>query len=605
MEINWKSQEVKLDQHEINIEEIRNVKKIEVSFLQVRITFLCVQTGQNKWNFYYENEAAYDRLIQLIAGEKKETGVFLKKYKNTFNEMHALWKLLLGTAVHTFGLNQYTYIREVGLDSTSDYTEYDFIGYRYGQICRITSIPDAYACLVSVLPENIEETRRAVQEKEARERKRREEEQERKRREEEEEQERKRKEEERKRKKREEGRAQERKRKEEEKRERLKSKYADRQREISSSEELSDTVYRASLWKSDLPRELRAAEGEIAFWEEGMRAQVIQEDWCMQRICTLRHRIEIINSVYEKKLSEKLADQHGSIENLKTGLLKIINGLTFQEGLSFFYQYQKVRQELKQAKKSDIFRKAVKPYDPYIEFYQKAGVFISNYLNEINKYKSKRVSIPQSQINAALMYMYNAHTVEEAYALRQQKDYIESRSFGNKGEAEVDYALKWLVGDYIKIERTPSGKYGELAIVLNNKALIDEPQEFDHIVIGPQGVFNIETKNYVGKLIVDRNGNWIRVKDDGREVGERNPIQQIRRHEAVLRSIVGEDVPIVSILVMANPRMIIEGVENFSLPLLKSDRLEEYISTYRNEKVYTKSEIEALREKLEQYRVSK
>lgn len=161
------------------------------------------------------------------------------------------------------------------------------------------------------------------------------------------------------------------------------------------------------------------------------------------------------------------------------------------------------------------------------------------------------------------------------------------------------------MGDYIKIERTPSGKYGELAIVLNNKALIDEPQEFDHIVIGPQGVFNIETKNYVGKLIVDRNGNWIRVKDDGREVGERNPIQQIRRHEAVLRSIVGEDVPIVSILVMANPRMIIEGVENFSLPLLKSDRLEEYISTYRNEKVYTKSEIEALREKLEQYRVSK
>ena len=379
MEINWKSQEVKLDQHEINIEEIRNVKKIEVSFLQVRITFLCVQTGQNKWNFYYENEAAYDRLIQLIAGEKKETGVFLKKYKNTFNEMHALWKLLLGTAVHTFGLNQYTYIREVGLDSTSDYTEYDFIGYRYGQICRITSIPDAYACLVSVLPENIEETRRAVQEKEARERKRREEEQERKRREEEEEQERKRKEEERKRKKREEGRAQERKRKEEEKRERLKSKYADRQREISSSEELSDTAYRASLWKSDLPRELRAAEGEIAFWEEGMRAQVIQEDWCMQRICTLRHRIEIINSVYEKKLSEKLADQHGSIENLKTGLLKIINGLTFQEGLSFFYQYQKVSQELKQAKKSDIFRKAVKPYDPYIEFYQKAGTIQTEY----------------------------------------------------------------------------------------------------------------------------------------------------------------------------------------------------------------------------------
>ena len=88
-------------------------------------------------------------------------------------------------------------------------------------------------------------------------------------------------------------------------------------------------------------------------------------------------------------------------------------------------------------------------------------------------------------------------------------------------------------------------------------------------------------------------------------MNHRNPIQQVRRHEAVLKSIVGEDVPIISVLVMANPKMIIDGVENFSIPLLKSDRLEEFISTYKNEKSYTKSEMTAIYEKLEQYRVSK
>lgn len=578
MEINWNSEEVKLGKEKIDINRIRNVKEINVIFKHVNISFLCIQIGQNNWAFYYSDLKAYEQLIQQIAGEKSETSKFLKKYANTYNEMHALWKLLICTAIRTFNLNGYAYIDDVGLDATSDYLDNDIIYYNRNRVCAhyISSIPEAYECLVSVLPENIENTRKLEEEK----RKKREAEKKK--------------------------RDEEKKRKEdEEKRRRITEDYINRKKEVDNTVEPSDEEYYMSLASIDLNRELHTITREISYWEKGLNLEIIDQEWYAKRISLLKHKLEIVNKIYEKKLNEKMEDQYGTIEDLKTGLLKIINGLSFNDALSFYHQYHNLEHELKQYKKSDEFKDALNPYNRYIEFYQNASIFVSNYLNEINKYKSRRVSIPQSKVNSAFMYMYNAHTVEEAYELRKQKDYIENRSFGEKGEAEVDYALKWLVGDYIKVKRTQSGKYGSQSIVLNNKDFIDEPQEFDHIVIGTHGIFNIETKNYSGKLIVDVNGNWIREKSDGSKIGERNPVQQVRRHEAVLKSIVGEDIPIISILVMANPKMIIEGIENFSIPLLKSDRLEEYISTYKNDKSYTKDEILAIYDKIEQYRVTK
>jgi len=549
MEINWKSETVKIDKYEFEIKKIKNVKKVDVALKNINITFLCVQTGLNNWDFFYDDLNAYECLIQLLVYEKRKTSEILKKYANTYNEMHALWDLLVCTTIRTFKLDYLSYAWDLNSTKKMPYLKaFNVEAY------KVSSIVNAYNCLVSILPENIETTRRLE---------------------------------------------------EDVKRRKLINEYIDKKNEVSSTLESSDTDYYLLLQGVDLKKELQKITNEISYWENGMNLEVVDQEWCLLRISVLRHKVEIVNRAYEKRLSEKLEDQYGAIEELKTGLLKIINGLDFNDALSFFHQYRNIERELKYSKDADEFKDALKPYDRYIEFYQNAGIFVSNYLNEINKYKSKRVSIPQSKLNAALVYMYNAHTVEEAYELRRQKDYIENRSFGEKGEAEVDYALKWLVGDYIIIERTQSGKYGERAIVLNNKEFIDESQEFDHIVIGKQGIFNIETKNYAGKLIVDINGNWIRVRADGSEIGERNPIQQIRRHEAVLKSIVGDDVPIISILVMANPKMIIEGVENFSIPLLKSDRLEEYISTYKNDKSYTKSEMAAIYEKLEQYRVSK
>lgn len=277
----------------------------------------------------------------------------------------------------------------------------------------------------------------------------------------------------------------------------------------------------------------------------------------------------------------------------------------FQLALKKYFGYKEnfeyVDRVVSSAKREEI----KEAFADYLEFYQNAKVFISDYLNEINRKKDARKEISQEDLDRALMYFYNTDSPEEAREAVKEKKYRESRQYGEKGEEEVEYALKWLVGDYIKLEKDASGKYGTKAIVLNNKDFVDEPQEFDHIVIGPQGVFNIETKNYTGKIIIDRDGNWIREQSDGRKVGERNPLQQSRRHEAVLRSIVGDDVPIISILAIANPKAIIQGAENSKVKLLKSDVLEEYISNYKGAVSYTKEKIQALADEIEKYRVSK
>lgn len=277
----------------------------------------------------------------------------------------------------------------------------------------------------------------------------------------------------------------------------------------------------------------------------------------------------------------------------------------FQLALKKYFGYKENFEYVERVVSNAKLEEIKEAFADYLEFYQNAKVFISDYLNEINRKKDARKEIPQEDLDRALMYFYNTDSPEEAREEVKEKKYRESRQYGEKGEEEVEYALKWLVGDYIKLEKDASGKYGTKAIVLNNKDFVDEPQEFDHIVIGPQGVFNIETKNYTGKIIIDRDGNWIREQSDGRKVGERNPLQQSRRHEAVLRSIVGDDVPIISVLVIANPKAIIQGAENSKVKLLKSDVLEEYIANYKGSVSYTKEKIQALADKIEKYRVSK
>lgn len=156
--------------------------------------------------------------------------------------------------------------------------------------------------------------------------------------------------------------------------------------------------------------------------------------------------------------------------------------------------------------------------------------------------------------------------------------------WGAQGEKEVDYVLKWLTDDYYVIDKDCTSKYSDRCILLENQMFIDECQEFDHIVVGPQGVFLIETKNYSGKLHIDNQGNWLRMKKNEYEwTPETNPSQQVVRHHVLMESILGSDIPIIDVICLSHPDIITSGLENAQIPVIKKDQLGDFIMRYKGE----------------------
>lgn len=165
----------------------------------------------------------------------------------------------------------------------------------------------------------------------------------------------------------------------------------------------------------------------------------------------------------------------------------------------------------------------------------------------------------------------------------QVKRSMNGNNWGKAGEDAVDYVLKWLPEMYCVIEKDCVGKYSDNIILLENPSFSDESQEFDHLVIGPQGIFNIETKNYSGKLAIDKAGNWLRLKKGGTEwIAEENPTQQVFRHHVLLQSIVGYQIPIIDVICLSHPSILIAGQENSRVSVIKKDLLADFIVNYRS-----------------------
>ncbi|MDF2611370.1 MAG: hypothetical protein K0R92_2844 [Lachnospiraceae bacterium] len=184
---------------------------------------------------------------------------------------------------------------------------------------------------------------------------------------------------------------------------------------------------------------------------------------------------------------------------------------------------------------------------------------------------------------------------------REKEKVLQVRMYGKKGEENVEYAIKWLPKEYKSIEHDCKNDIGEDCILIRNKDFINEQQEIDHIVVGPQGVFIIETKYFTGKLIIDASGNWYRIKDGKNMVAERNPIQQVDRHHILLSSILG-DAPIFDIICFSHPDLIIEGIENCDVDIVKSDLLGRYILKKESQKNYNSNEIEDIVSRINKYK---
>lgn len=282
----------------------------------------------------------------------------------------------------------------------------------------------------------------------------------------------------------------------------------------------------------------------------------------------------------QQQLASSLIRRYGPISVLKKNLRSSINRLGFMELLELFKEYKAQENYFSElVAQSDSDRKD-SLFKQYANIYRLGSVLISDRMNQLNRNKAKNKYIPPDLLNEAMIFYYDADSPQDAYAARSAEVYSQAKESGDKGEQKVDYALKWLDVSYTKIEKRSKDKAESPCILLSNPSFIDEKQEYDHLIVSSKGVFNIETKNFAGKLVVDKAGNWIRRKN-GEEEGVKNPLQQVRQHEKLLASFLPKECRIISILCIANDKAIIEGSEHCPIPIVKSDLLVELIENWQ------------------------
>ena len=151
-----------------------------------------------------------------------------------------------------------------------------------------------------------------------------------------------------------------------------------------------------------------------------------------------------------------------------------------------------------------------------------------------------------------------ASAAAEAARVEQEQEERErkARELGEAGEKEVNYKLKWWLAEhsaYRSVAADCVSKYSGGCIRIAAWDYMKEPQEIDHLLVGPAGVIHIETKNYVGTIRVDDTNYWDRdMRNAGHFTTTESPAFQVKRHAALLSKIVGEDVPVCGIICLAN-----------------------------------------------------
>lgn len=150
-----------------------------------------------------------------------------------------------------------------------------------------------------------------------------------------------------------------------------------------------------------------------------------------------------------------------------------------------------------------------------------------------------------------------------------------NNGYGAAGEKSTAHQLRFLGSEY-KVLHGRIVKAG------------GSQQEFDHLVIGPNGLFHIETKNWSGDIAFTKDG-----VERSRGEDLKDPTAQLYRHEYILKELLREHHlhgEVVGILCFANSNARISG-KSPAFATLKLDRLLHFIKTYRSKVIWSAEEV--------------
>lgn len=153
-----------------------------------------------------------------------------------------------------------------------------------------------------------------------------------------------------------------------------------------------------------------------------------------------------------------------------------------------------------------------------------------------------------------------------------------------EGEETVAHQLKSIGNDYRVVN----------ARLIRSKS---ESQEFEHLIVGPNGVFHIETKNWEGTITFTNNG----VERSGGGHKD-DPTAQLYRHEFVLKELLRDnkiEADVTGVLCFAHPDCTVVG-KSPAFATVKADRLVHTIQNYKAKRSLTSAEIGRITKLLEE-----
>ena len=169
------------------------------------------------------------------------------------------------------------------------------------------------------------------------------------------------------------------------------------------------------------------------------------------------------------------------------------------------------------------------------------------------------------------------------YKLYKRRKENPAREAGAEGERSTAHQLKFVGSEY----RVLHGRH-----VRSGGAA----QEMDHIVIGPNGVFHIDSKHWAGEIRFTEHG----VERSGKDARE-DPTAQAYRHEFVLKDLLRRHniaADVVGVICFTHPDARIVG-KSPAFATLKPDRLVHFIKTYKPKHTLTESQVKQIAKLIE------
>ncbi len=147
-----------------------------------------------------------------------------------------------------------------------------------------------------------------------------------------------------------------------------------------------------------------------------------------------------------------------------------------------------------------------------------------------------------------------------------------------------------------QVAKLLNSKLNDDYYLLNDLYLRDGGGDIDHIVLGPNGVFVLETKNW--SRSISCNG------DEWQRVGKRNfsgsPSRQVKRNAAKIKQIIDSNpnlrplsIWVEGIVVFTNNHATLH-VNNPTVPILKLPQLSNYITTHSSSRSISREQLEAI-----------